>query len=164
VLKLVHTLWNSLQHARSLSCAFTSSLAAAFNGGSSVSKLSNHPNWIPIPHSRRRSLHKLNYCFKAKVKVNDIVLVWPTVSRPVCLCVRHPSGTSDQCFFFLSLIVFRQLRFFFYFGRPLWREVGCAVCRFCRASPAQPFPGLTPTGLMSICYCLYFWDSPNLEG
>jgi hypothetical protein len=39
--------------------------------------------------------------------------------------------------------------------------------RFCNfqfswASPAQPFS--SPTGLMSISYCLYFWDSSNLEG
>jgi hypothetical protein len=49
-------------------------------------------------------------------------------------------------------------------GRPLWREVGCVLFIFCRASPAQPFSALSPTGLMSIFYCLYFWDSPNLEG
>jgi hypothetical protein len=35
---------------------------------------------------------------------------------------------------------------------------------FCRASPAQPFSYLSPTGLMSIFYCLYFWDSLNPEG
>jgi hypothetical protein len=28
----------------------------------------------------------------------------------------------------------------------------------------QPFWDLNPTGLMSIVYCLHFWDSPNLEG
>jgi hypothetical protein len=37
------------------------------------------------------------------------------------------------------------------------------VFRFCWALPARPFSGLSPTGLMSICYCLYFLDSPNLE-
>jgi hypothetical protein len=36
--------------------------------------------------------------------------------------------------------------------------------QFCRASPAQPFSDLSPTGLMSIFYCLHFLDSPNLEG
>jgi hypothetical protein len=35
---------------------------------------------------------------------------------------------------------------------------------FCRASPAQPFSDLSPTELMSIVYCLYFWDFRNLEG
>jgi hypothetical protein len=49
-------------------------------------------------------------------------------------------------------------------GRPLWRVVGSVVFSFCRTSPAQPFSDLSPTGLMSKFYCLYFWDSPNLEG
>jgi hypothetical protein len=49
-------------------------------------------------------------------------------------------------------------------GRPLWREVGSVPFSFCRASAAEPFSDLNPTGLMSIFYCLYFWDSPNLEG
>jgi hypothetical protein len=46
-------------------------------------------------------------------------------------------------------------------GRPLWREVGSVLFSFCQASPAQPFSDLSPTGLMSIIYCLYIWDSPN---
>jgi hypothetical protein len=49
-------------------------------------------------------------------------------------------------------------------GRPLWREVVSVLFSFCRASPAQPFSYLSPTGLMGIFYCLYFWDCPNLEG
>jgi hypothetical protein len=49
-------------------------------------------------------------------------------------------------------------------GHPLWRKVGSVVFSFCRSSPAQPFSYLSPVGLMSIFYCLYFWDSPNLEG
>jgi hypothetical protein len=48
-------------------------------------------------------------------------------------------------------------------GRPLWREIGCEFFSFCRESPAQPFSDLNPTGLTSIFYCLYFWDSLNLE-
>jgi hypothetical protein len=60
--------------------------------------------------------------------------------------------------------------FFFYsfgfvdVGRPLWREVGSVLFSFCGASPAQPFSDLSPTRLISIVYCVYFWDSPNLEG
>jgi hypothetical protein len=37
------------------------------------------------------------------------VTLRPTVSRPVCLGVRRPSGTRDQ-FFFLLEIFFKQLR------------------------------------------------------
>jgi hypothetical protein len=46
-------------------------------------------------------------------------------------------------------------------GRPLWREVWSVLFSFCWASPAQPFPDLSPTGHMSIVYCLYFLDSPK---
>jgi hypothetical protein len=35
---------------------------------------------------------------------------------------------------------------------------------FFLVSPAQPFSVLSPTGLINIFYCLYFWDSYNLEG
>jgi hypothetical protein len=48
-------------------------------------------------------------------------------------------------------------------GCPLWREVGPVDFRFWWASPEQPFSGLSPTGLMSIFYCLCFLDSSNLE-
>jgi hypothetical protein len=63
----------------------------------------------------------------------------------------------------ISLIIFRQLRIC-WCGRPLWQQVGSVIFSFCWASPVQPFSGLSPMGLMSIFYCLYFWDSPNLEG
>jgi hypothetical protein len=46
----------------------------------------------------------------------------------------------------------------------LWREVGAVLFSFCWASPARPFSDLSPTGLFSIFYCLYFCDSRNLEG
>jgi hypothetical protein len=43
--------------------------------------------------------------FEVKVEVN----LRPTVSRPICLGVRRPSGTRDQ-FFFLLEISFRHLK------------------------------------------------------
>jgi hypothetical protein len=65
--------------------------------------------------------------------------------------------------------IFPILDFFYSFriidvGRPLWREVGSVLFSFCRASPAQSFSDLSPTGLMSRVYCRYFWNSPNQEG
>jgi hypothetical protein len=48
--------------------------------------------------------------------------------------------------------------------RPLWWEVGSVLFSICCVSSAQPFSDLSPKGLMSIFYCLYFWDFPNLEG
>jgi hypothetical protein len=63
--------------------------------------------------------------------------------------------------FFLSLFDYFSDSFGFVdVGRPLWREVGSVVYSFCRASPAQPFSDLSPTGLMSIFYCLYF-ETPS---
>jgi hypothetical protein len=43
-----------------------------------------------------------------KVEVEVEVNLRPIVSRPVCLDVRHPSGTSDK-FFFLLEIFFRTV-------------------------------------------------------
>jgi hypothetical protein len=55
-----------------------------------------------------------------KVKVNLRL----TVSRPVCLGVRHPSGTRDQ-FFFLLEISFTQLRVYYFVAPSLMRERVC---------------------------------------
>jgi hypothetical protein len=48
----------------------------------------------------------------------------PTVSRPVCLGVRRPSGTHDQ-FFFLFEISFRQLRLCYFVEASLTRGRVC---------------------------------------
>jgi hypothetical protein len=92
-------------------------------------------------------------------KVKDILR--PTVCRPVRLGIRHQTGTRDQLFPFS---IFFYSFGFVVVGRPLWRKVGSVLFNFCRSSPAQPFSDLSPTGLMSIVYCLYFWDSPTQEG
>jgi hypothetical protein len=47
-------------------------------------------------------------------------------------------------------------------GCLLWQEVGSVVFSFCWAPPVQPFSGPSLTGLMSIFYCFYFWNSPNI--
>jgi hypothetical protein len=73
----------------------------------------------------------------------------PTVSRPVRLGVRHPSGTRDQ-FFFLLEIFFRQLRVC-YFVVP-----GSVIYCCCWSSPAQFRSSLSPAGHKTLFYC------PNL--
>jgi hypothetical protein len=73
-------------------------------------------------------------------------------------CCRASIWDPPPIFLFLLIIIFRQLR------RPLWREVWLVVFSFCWALPAQPFWDLSLTGLMSILYFLYFWDSLNLDG
>jgi hypothetical protein len=50
----------------------------------------------------------------------------PTVSRPVRLGVRHPSGTHDQ-FFFLLEIFFRQLRVCYFVAPSLTRGRICIL-------------------------------------
>jgi hypothetical protein len=52
------------------------------------------------------------------------VILRPTVSRPVRLGARHPSGTRDQ-FFFLLEIFFRQLQVCYFVAPSLMRGRVC---------------------------------------
>jgi hypothetical protein len=90
------------------------------------------------------------------VKVKVKVILRTTVSRPG---VRHPFGTRDQ-FFSSSFNYFRQLWVYWCGAPTLTRSRVCSF-QFLLVWPAQPFSG--PKGLISIFYCLYFCDSPNLE-
>jgi hypothetical protein len=53
-------------------------------------------------------------------------MLWPAVSRPIRLGVRHPFGTHDQIFLFP--FVCRKIALLFVLGRPLWREDGSVIC------------------------------------
>jgi hypothetical protein len=87
----------------------------------------------------------------------------PTVSRPVCLGVRRPSGTRDQ-FFFLLEIFFKQLRVCYFVAPSLTRGRVCNLLYNCFwAFPEQSLLGRSPSELTAIFYCLIS-DSPNLEG
>jgi hypothetical protein len=87
----------------------------------------------------------------------------PTVSRPVCLGVRHSSGTRNQ-FFFLLEISFRQLRVCYFVAPSLARGRVCNLLYNCFwALPEQSLLSWSPTELTAIFYCL-IWDSSNLEG
>jgi hypothetical protein len=78
------------------------------------------------------------------------VNLWSTVSQPVRLGVRHPSGTRDQ-FFFLLEISFRQLRGCYFEAPCLTRGRVCNLLYNCFwALPEQSLLGQSPTELCHI--------------
>jgi hypothetical protein len=105
------------------------------------------------------SEHYTTMNVRTEVEVN----LRPTVSRSVCLGVRHPSGTRDQFLFRLE-ISFRQLRFYYFVAPSLTRGLIRNLLYNCFwALPEQSLLGRSPAELTAIFYCL-IWDSPNLEG
>jgi hypothetical protein len=55
------------------------------------------------------------------------VILGPTVTQPVWLGVRHPSGTRDQFFFFKSTSIFRHLRVCWCAAASLTRRWVCST-------------------------------------
>jgi hypothetical protein len=112
---------------------FTCPLAPAYNGRCSLSWVpelspsdSRSNSWLTV-HSLPPSSETAFNCrpltltnFFVKVKV----ILRLTVSRPVRLGVKHPSGTRDQ-FFFLLEIFFRQLRVCYFVAPSLTRGRVC---------------------------------------
>jgi hypothetical protein len=78
------------------------------------------------------------------------LILRPTVSRPVCLGTKHPTGAYDQILLLSDSCRFVDL------GRSVWREDGSVTynCRW--SSPAQSFSGPNTVGLATVFYCLRF--------
>jgi hypothetical protein len=89
--------------------------------------------------------------YTAKVRV----VLRPTVSRAVYLCVKHPPAAQDQFLWLSDTCGFVDVR------RPLWREDGLVVYNCCWSSLGQSFSGPRPEGLMTIFYCLRFETPPT---
>jgi hypothetical protein len=86
--------------------------------------------------------------FSPKVKVT----LRPTVSRPVHLGVKPPSGAPRPDFCYCQTVA----------SLLMWGSLSDE--RAGLSSPAQPFPGYSPTGLRIIFYCLRSESPPNLGG
>jgi hypothetical protein len=82
------------------------------------------------------------------------VTLRPTVSRPVSLGFRRPSGTGDQ-FYFLLEIFFRQLRVCNFVAPSLMRGRVCNLLyNYFWALSEQSLLGRSPAKLTAIFYCL----------
>jgi hypothetical protein len=82
-----------------------------------------------------------------------------TISGPVCLGIKHPSGAYDQILFPYGIWNTSDSYVLDSVGCPLWLGDGSVFC-MCRWSfPAQSFSGPSPLGLATVFYCL-IWDFP----
>jgi hypothetical protein len=83
------------------------------------------------------------------------VMLWPTVSRPICLGVKPNLGPRTRFLLMSHSCRFIDVR------HPLWRENGSFVYSCFWTLPAQSYSGLIPAGLMTIFYCLTFETPPT---
>jgi hypothetical protein len=109
------------------------------------------PKITVIPSYICKHAHTITYKY---VEVAVEVNLLPTVSRPVCLGVRLPSGTFNQ-FFFLLEISFRFMRVCYFVAPSLTRGRVCNLLYNCFwALPEQSLLSRSPAELTTIFYCL----------
>jgi hypothetical protein len=106
--------------------------------------------------------HKLTLSNTVKVKVKVKVILRPKRSRPVCLGVRHPSGTRDQ---FVSLfnVIFLQLRICWCGAPSLTRGRVCSFL-FLLGLTIGILLGSGSRGTHDHILLPQYWDSSKLEG
>jgi hypothetical protein len=107
----------------------TPSLQSSSQSQNTTDNQSASPSWCQAPIWDPRPI------FLSEVEVN----LRPTVSRSVCLGVRHPSGACDQ-FFFLLEISFRQLRVCYRSRRHITTDNRSASPSWCQAPIWDPRP------------------------
>jgi hypothetical protein len=126
----------------------------------SLSKPASHSNSSrlnlssPLSHSLTNQLLFTSLTYP-QVKVRVKVMLWPMVSRQ-SVFMSSPYLQPKTRFWLLSDVCgFVDVECL------LWWEVRSVVYNCCWSLPAQSFSGPSPTGVMTILYCLRFETFPT---